>query len=312
MKYPTYLIHFNPNHDPKNGQFTFASKYSVDVVREKEANKDYDPDLQFKMRRDFSSAYHEMGPGKNTKEYNKRIKAIEKAANTLAREEYNRKKKEDPNLRSDDYCDMAWRWIDKLCEESGMNQYAADIAHLMDLGYTAEDSEDIARWMHSSIPWGYVWDEEKQHFINPDDTEHYASDNSDYLVHFNKNHSKDNGQFINGDGDGDGIVDDHRNQGKREPQAYSREPPSGASAKALSPYTVKLITQGSKFIAKTVFSKTELGKSINGIIDSIRENSYIDDSIADTNLPAWKNRKENEFYIKTADFINNHGKEMLA
>lgn len=30
-----------------------------------------------------------------------------------------------------------------------------------------------------------------------------------YLIHFNKNHSSSTGQFISGDGDGDGIVNDH-------------------------------------------------------------------------------------------------------
>ena len=35
-----------------------------------------------------------------------------------------------------------------------------------------------------------------------------------YLVHFNKNHSKKNGQFVSGDGDGDGIANDHANQRK--------------------------------------------------------------------------------------------------
>lgn len=35
---------------------------------------------------------------------------------------------------------------------------------------------------------------------------------SNYLVHFNKNHSPKNGQFTNGDGDGDGILNDHKNQ----------------------------------------------------------------------------------------------------
>ena len=37
---------------------------------------------------------------------------------------------------------------------------------------------------------------------------------SNYLIHFNQNHSPKNGQFIAGDGDGDGIIDDHRNQRK--------------------------------------------------------------------------------------------------
>ena len=33
----------------------------------------------------------------------------------------------------------------------------------------------------------------------------------DYLIHYNKNHNPKNGQFTSGDGDGDGIVDDHHN-----------------------------------------------------------------------------------------------------
>lgn len=32
---------------------------------------------------------------------------------------------------------------------------------------------------------------------------------SNYLIHYNKNHSKANGQFVSGDGDGDGISNDH-------------------------------------------------------------------------------------------------------
>lgn len=37
-----------------------------------------------------------------------------------------------------------------------------------------------------------------------------------YLVHYNKNHSKANGQFTSGDGDGDGITNDHANQRKSQ------------------------------------------------------------------------------------------------
>lgn len=40
---------------------------------------------------------------------------------------------------------------------------------------------------------------------------------SDYLIHYNKNHSKANGQFVSGDGDGDGIVNDHANGRKKAP-----------------------------------------------------------------------------------------------
>lgn len=38
----------------------------------------------------------------------------------------------------------------------------------------------------------------------------------DYLVHYNKNHSKSNGQFVSGDGDGDGQVNDNQNQQNRK------------------------------------------------------------------------------------------------
>lgn len=45
-----------------------------------------------------------------------------------------------------------------------------------------------------------------------------------YLVHYNKNHSKANGQFVSGDGDGDGIVNDHKNQKTKRPLlAYGKK-----------------------------------------------------------------------------------------
>ena len=37
-----------------------------------------------------------------------------------------------------------------------------------------------------------------------------------YLIHYNKNHSKANGQFISGDGDGDGIINDNKNDKKNK------------------------------------------------------------------------------------------------
>ena len=39
---------------------------------------------------------------------------------------------------------------------------------------------------------------------------------SSYLIHYNKNHSKANGQFVSGDGDGDGVANDHANQKKNK------------------------------------------------------------------------------------------------
>ena len=50
-----------------------------------------------------------------------------------------------------------------------------------------------------------------------------------YLMHFNMNHSPKNGQFIAGDGDGDGIIDDHRNQ--RNESSYNTRRSDGSLAK---------------------------------------------------------------------------------
>jgi len=47
---------------------------------------------------------------------------------------------------------------------------------------------------------------------------HKAVFNDNYLCHYNKNHSKANGQFTSGDGDGDGIVNDQVNQRKKKGQ----------------------------------------------------------------------------------------------
>ena len=42
----------------------------------------------------------------------------------------------------------------------------------------------------------------------------------DYLIHFNKNHSPKNGQFVSGDGDGDGQIDDRHNGKKNLARRY--------------------------------------------------------------------------------------------
>lgn len=44
-----------------------------------------------------------------------------------------------------------------------------------------------------------------------------------YLMHFNRNHSSKNGQFISGDGDGDGVLNDNKNQRKAQREALRLE-----------------------------------------------------------------------------------------
>lgn len=52
--------------------------------------------------------------------------------------------------------------------------------------------------------------------LESDSASHSLDISEDSLTHYNKNHSKTNGQFTSGDGDGDGIVDDHHNQNSRK------------------------------------------------------------------------------------------------
>lgn len=50
-----------------------------------------------------------------------------------------------------------------------------------------------------------------------------------YLIHYNKNHSKANGQFVSGDGDGDGIADDHHNYARNKKTGSTTSTTSTAS-----------------------------------------------------------------------------------
>jgi hypothetical protein len=64
----------------------------------------------------------------------------------------------------------------------------------------------------------------------------------DYLVHFNKNHSPKNGQFTSGDGDGDGISNDHAHRSKKD---GGRKPITRSQAKAMNTVSKKSIKGGS-------------------------------------------------------------------
>lgn len=44
---------------------------------------------------------------------------------------------------------------------------------------------------------------------------------ADYLIHFNRNHSKANGRFVKGDGDGDGKPNDHTNPTVNNKKLYT-------------------------------------------------------------------------------------------
>ena len=57
-----------------------------------------------------------------------------------------------------------------------------------------------------------------------------------YLIHYNKNHSKTNGQFVSGDGDGDGISNDHKNQKNWRKEKTNSNADSDTLARVMSKY----------------------------------------------------------------------------
>ena len=64
--------------------------------------------------------------------------------------------------------------------------------------------------------------------------QHSGVDEMDYLIHYNKNHSSKNGQFTSGDGDGDGIANDHAhrsgNSSRRSGGSSNRNSSGGLTA----------------------------------------------------------------------------------
>lgn len=56
----------------------------------------------------------------------------------------------------------------------------------------------------------------------------------DYLIHYNKNHSKANGQFVSGDGDGDGISNDHAHRSNNSSGRGRNQISSTSSSKHMS------------------------------------------------------------------------------
>lgn len=147
-----------------------------------------------------------------------------------------------------------------------------------------------------------------------------------YLIHFNKNHSSRNGQFTNGDGDGDGIIDDHHNysrnkvdgkyrlsvnpykSGKNIGQAiaYRREQPLEVK---VHPKTLKMLVGLGKGLAGMAFSKTKYGQMLNDyrmVINYGKQTVQWDKIMEGSNWENYKQRKSNEMYMHAATFINRY------
>ena len=100
-----------------------------------------------------------------------------------------------------------------------------------------------------------------------------------YLIHFNKLHSKANGQFISGDGDGDGTADEHHRYSKNGVKEKSRSNTQSSDGydkqkeqlraivndDRIANLSAKLVCTAARKAAGFAFSKTSLGKTLKEI-----------------------------------------------
>ena len=77
-----------------------------------------------------------------------------------------------------------------------------------------------------------------------------------YLIHFNGNHSSKNGQFITGDGDGDGIIDDQHNDTTKRCLKWV------ANNQFVLDIAADIVCSAARKAAGYAFSKTKLAKEI--------------------------------------------------
>ena len=91
---------------------------------------------------------------------------------------------------------------------------------------------------------------------------------SNYLIHYNKNHSSKNGQFVSGDGDGDGIANDHANRGEKK-KGFSNT----SKGRALKRGVIATAVVGGIATTAAVVQGIRIGK---GFIDAQRDYTRID------------------------------------
>lgn len=130
----------------------------------------------------------------------------------------------------------------------------------------------------------------------------------DYLVHFNKLHSKKNGQFISGDGDGDGRGDEHH---RYTSSGYSIKVQSQSphQQQVVNSQQLKLIGGLGKWAAGKAFCATKFGKpfkdgSMNAIGKIFVQSTGLDKIAKDMKLGESISSFKNKAYDKAANKIN--------
>lgn len=126
------------------------------------------------------------------------------------------------------------------------------------------------------------------------------------LMHFNKNHSKHNGQFISGDGDGDGVVDDHNNGKKSSLKPYKT---MGISSAAYGHTDSKSKKYGAAQTMPKMLSKEEYKKKKQEQRDARKASNKRSSMFKSANFNEYKDEKGN---VDTRAYTRSGVKKMLA
>ena len=302
MNYPTYLVHFNKNHDPKTGRFTFSKIgdkildvispspkiKNVDVKEEvskklaeknagiipkeaatfktKELDSDYDeikdivPRHKDLPKLDYNSNDASQWPKDYVKAVDAGLKAIEKSK--YGNGEFDDEPKnasrewfvfEDQTIG---YPEVAYllskgKSIDEIkgiankakkieeVNNAYLNQYSSyqeRANHYKDQPYPTFDGVFSMIDYFSYQGGDESYEKEVINVLKDEGIIHGDFYMSNYLIHYNKNHSKTNGQFVSGDGDGDGISNDHKNQKNWRKEKTNSNADSDTLARVMSKY----------------------------------------------------------------------------
>ena len=232
---PSYLCHFNKNHDPKNGRFTFKKAWETidtavgkgyDAVEKvaKGAYKGIKKEFKDPSSSDFDGYSAPKISAKKTPEQHSNYEYLKESpsytstydiAKELSRKfspEYQERfQKKVESI--DNRIDLSKLTSKELDNYLGLN---SEIDRLLgEYGnevYDKRMQETYADLLRRS-EFDRLFSAVESKLLNAP-LSHSLDISEDSLTHYNKNHSKANGQFTSGDGDGDGISDDHHNQSK--------------------------------------------------------------------------------------------------
>lgn len=315
MEYPSYLVHFNPNHDPKSGRFTTGNGSSVTSKIGARIRKSNLLDEDYKAyKSETGQSYKRMKAASDTG-----LKALQKLGD------------KDVEIDTPEHWDYWFLFEDQTY---GMPQ----IADLANQGKTKEQIKQIVKdcvdfTIHddddefTEIPGVYslyLFNEEADYmpfgdadsFIdacvevakeNKQVTHSGATEFGNYLCHFNRNHSKKNGQFTFGDGDGDGTSDERGRHGRYKPEAIGNH--DEPSTQYINKTTLKLGVKAGTWLAGKAFVGTKLGKQYNQLKkDWISVGRY---TLANTDLKkAMKDSNWNNYSKELRDKKNRFTEKM--